>query len=207
MALKKEDFLKHLYYNKLPQVYRTMDEDLKTKPFWRYLSALVDGGYGEQLEDINNFLDIINPEKCPEEFLPPFMESFGLEYFEDIAPVYQRKFLANIGHLIKRRGTYTGVRYLVKTLTGLNVELKYIRGEYEGMQGRHLIVTILANSIDDLRDMGTNIFVVERYLATQIPYYIYPHVDSRVATQKINNKVYRANAVGYTIMYKIPKYE
>lgn len=206
--LKKEDLLNHLYYKKLPQVYRDFDLSInQNKPLYRYLQALIEGGYGEMLEDTNNFLKLVDPEKCPEEFLPTFMECFGLEYFPDIAPQYQRKFLANIGGLIQRRGLYAGVRFLVRTLTGLDVDLEYLRGEYNGQQGRHLIVTILAKSIPDLRNMGTNIFVVERYLQTQIPYYIYPHTTSRVATVEMREPNYWGFAMEYTLMYKVPKYE
>jgi len=195
MTITSEQLLKHLYYNKLPQVYRDMDDKLKTRPLYRYLSSLIEGGYSEVIKDINNLLDLVDPEKCPEEFLPYLCRSFGLEYFEDIDPIYQRRFLLNIGEIIKRRGTHSCIRFLVRVLTGLDVELQYIRGEFEGNNGRHLIVTLLAETLEQVVNIDTSVFVVERYLQTQLPYYIYPHVSSRVATQKVQTVVYRKNAL------------
>lgn len=195
MLITQEQLLTHLYYNKLPQVYREADRALKTYPLKRYLSALVDGGYAELLTDINGIMDLIDPQKCPEEFLPYLCESFGLEYFEDIAPQYQRRFLSNIGEIIKRRGTYSCVRFLTRVLTGLNVELEYIRGEHDGVNGRHLIVTLLSETVEQLLNIDTSMAVVERYLKTQIPYYIAPSITSRIVTQQVECPVFIAGAV------------
>lgn len=195
MAITKEQLLNHLYYNKLPQIYRDMDMTLKTYPLKRYLSSLIEGGYCEALEDIENILTLVDPEKCPKEYLPYLCNSFGLEYFEDIDEIYQRRFLSNIGEVIKRRGTYSCVRFLVRVLTGLNVELKYFRGVFQEKQGRHLVVTLLADTIEQVMNIGTSVFVVERYIQTQLPYYIYPHVASRVTTQEVKTIIFRANAI------------
>ena len=202
-TLSAKQLLDHLYYHKLPQVYRDADKELKSYPLYRYLGSLIEGGYAEALTDINNLLNLVDPQKCPEEFLPYFCNSFGLEYFEDIDSGYQRKMLANIGEVIKRRGTYSCVRFLVRVLTGMDVELEYIRGEYNEVEGRHLIVTLLASSLDQINNMDTNRAVVERYIQTQIPYYIYPHIYSRVATQEVKFNVYRKNAITYYASYKI----
>ena len=56
MQITNDKLLDYLYEKKLPQVYRTMDSGLRTRPFYRYLQALLEGGYGEQLKDINRFL-------------------------------------------------------------------------------------------------------------------------------------------------------
>lgn len=202
-TMTSKQLVDYLYYRKLPQLYRDADEGLGDFPLYRYLSAIIEGGYSLALNDINGLLDLVDPQKCPEDFLPYFCNSFGLEYFEDIDSVYQRKMLANIGEIVRRRGTYSCVRFLVRALTGMNVELEYIRGEYEGIQGRHLIITLLAESIDQINNMDTSRFVVERYVQTQIPYYIYPHIYSRIATQEVKSKVYRANVISTYTSYRL----
>ena len=195
MSLSGSQLLSYLYYRKLPQVYRDMDSSMVTQPFYRYLSSLVEGGYSTVLAEVENLLDLIDPEVCPEEFLPYLSQSFGLDYFEDISPVYHRRFLSNIGEIIKRRGTYSCLRFLVRALTGLNVSFEYIRGEYKGVQGRHLIVNLLAETLEQLNDIDTSIFVVEQFLTTQIPYYITPHVVSQVVTEPLKFDIYRGNAL------------
>ena len=201
MQITNDKLLNYLYEKKLPQVYRTMDSSLRTKPFYRYLQSLLEGGYGEQLKDINRFLDIVDPKKCPEEFLPYFMESFGLTYYSGINVAYQRKFLSNIGELLKRRGTHSVVSYLVRTLTGLSIEQRYLRGEYRGYQGRHLIVKLLATNVDSLNHLPTYISVVEKYLKDFIPYYIYLWVESSVNVQKLETTRFKASCVSYSLSY------
>ena len=201
MQITNDKLLNYLYEKKLPQVYRTMDNSLRTRPFYRYLQALLEGGYGEQLKDINRFLDIVDPKKCPEEFLPYFMESFGLTYYSGIDVAYQRKFLSNIGELLKRRGTHSVVSYLVRTLTGLNIEQRYFRGEYKGYQGRHLIVKLLTTNVDSLNHLPTYISVVEKYLMDFIPYYIYLWIESSVKVQKLETTRFKASCISYSISY------
>ena len=193
------DLINHLYYKKLPQIYRDMDTSLMTKPFYRYLSALIDGGYAEALSDVDNLLDLIDPQKCPGEFLPMLCSSFGLTYFEDINPIYQRKFLQNIGEITRRRGTYSCVKFIAKVLTGLDVELGYERNS----TGRHLTVMLLAKTLEDISNIDTSINVIARYIQTQIPYYITTHINSRVASQNIENKLYTANAITSYAHYKL----
>ena len=193
------DLINHLYYKKLPQIYRDMDTSLMTKPFYRYLSALIDGGYAEALSDVDNLLDLIDPQKCPGEFLPMLCNSFGLTYFEDINPIYQRKFLQNIGEITRRRGTYSCVRFIAKVLTGLDVDLEYARNS----SGRHLTITLLAKTIDDVNNMETSKAVIARYIGTQIPYYITVHINSKVAVQALNTTRYTAGAITTYIHYAL----
>lgn len=203
MQITNDKLLNYLYEKKLPQVYRTMDSSLRTKPFYRYLQSLLEGGYGEQLKDINRFLDIVDPKKCPEEFLPYFIESFGLTYYSDVNVAYQRKFLSNVGELLKRRGTHSVVSYLVRTLTGLSIKQRYLRGEYKGYQGRHLIVTLLSGNVDSLNHLPTYIAVVEKYLRDFIPYYIYIWIDSSVNIQKLETTRFKASCISYSLSYSI----
>ena len=132
----------YLYYRKLPQVYRDMDRLQPNYPLKRYLTSLVEGGFTDIITSSNDFLSLVDPERCPEEFLPYLCYSFGLEYFEDIDALYQRRLLSNIGELIRRRGTYSGVRFLIRSLTGLECQLSYSRQTYEGVTGRWLIVEL-----------------------------------------------------------------
>ena len=164
MNMTSEKLFDHLYNRKLPQVYRDMDT-LPTVNFAlkRYLSSLIEGGYSEVLKDISKLLDLIDPEKCPNEFLPLLCESFGLEYFEDIDPVYQRRFLANIGEMVKRRGTYAGVRYIVRVLTGYDVELEYLRGEHKNKKGRHLFISLLVDVEKGVGKLDVEKDIIDRY--------------------------------------------
>lgn len=202
MALTSEQLLDHLYYSKLPQVYRDMDSNIGF-PFRRYLSALISGGYSAVLEDINDLNDLVDPEKCPKEFLPYLCASFGLEYFADIDDVYQRRLLSNVGEIMRRRGTYSCVRYLVRALTGLEVELSYFRGVHNERYGRHLIITLLADTINDIRYLDNSVAVVERYIQFFIPYYIYPYINSRVRGQRIERTVFRGNAITAFTHYRL----
>ena len=189
-------------YEKLPKIYREKDKGLGF-PLLRFITALVEGGMYELNEETTNILDLVDPEKCPDEMFPHLCRSFGLEYFQDIDISYQRRFLANIGEIIRRRGTYACVRYMVSVLTGLDVELSYLRGNYNGKEGRHLIVTVLAKTIEAIMGIDVSVKVVERYLEGHIPFYIYPHVGSRIATQQVKSTIYRSNAVTKTVHYSI----
>lgn len=80
-----------LYYKKLPKVYRDFDEPLG-KPLYRYLQSLIEGGYAElvssQVEGengVDNLLDLIDPQTCPDEFLPYYCKSMGIEWYSDLA--------------------------------------------------------------------------------------------------------------------------
>lgn len=189
-------------YEKLPKIYREKDRGLGF-PLLRFITALVEGGLYELNEETTKILDLVDPEKCPDELFPHLCRSFGLEYFQDIDISYQRKFLANIGDIIRRRGTYACVRYMVSVLTGLDVELSYLRGNYIGQEGRHLIVMVLAETIEAITGIDVRVKVVERYLEGHIPFYIYPHVGYRIETQQVKSTIYRSNAITKTVYYNL----
>lgn len=203
MAFSSEQLLDHLYYKKLPQVYRDMDAMLKTYPLKRYLASLIEGGYSEVLKDTDGILDLVDPEKCPSKFLPYLCESFGLEYFEDMDDTYQRRFLVNIGEILKRRGTYACVRYLVRVLTGLDVDLRYERGYNEDKYGRWLFVELQGVNIDQILQIDTSIKVIERYVGTQIPYFITAILSASIAMQILQVKKHMGYAMGQGVYAKI----
>jgi P2-related tail formation protein len=204
MKIKQEEFINHLY-NLLPSIYR--DEDKKQgQPFYRYLTVTVKGGYGKAIDDINNFLYLVDPEKCPDPVFPTLYESFGLEYFEDIDVKYHRKFLSNIGGMIKRRGTYASLRYLIRVITGLEIDLIYERVYNEGRTAtvsRDLYITLLANSIDQVNELDTSVAIVEAFIKKHVPFYITTHITTSVQTQVIKRGVYRKSAMTQFYKYNL----
>lgn len=194
MSITSKDLLNLLYYKNLPKIYRdadaTVDYQLK-----RYLESLIDGGFCASIKDIEGLLSLIDPNTIPEEFLPYLIESFGLEYFPDIDAIYQRKFLANIGEVIKRRGTFSSVQFLIKVLTGLEAELSFKDNE--------LRIVLLARTLEQIDNIETSMFIIGNYIQTQIPYFVSPVISSRIDTQIIVSKSYSHSAVGSFKFYKI----
>lgn len=193
-----------MYYHKLPEVYRTFDLPLG-KPLYRYLQSLFNSGYAalvnkflfneehspknsekESLGGIENLIELLDPEKCPNKFLPYFCESMGIQWFPDLAKVnakalqyndyYNRTFLSNIGEIYKRRGTEAVVKYIAKVLTEMDVILKYERVFDRDMIGktnaRILWVELQAKTEEQINNVGINAEIIKRYIDTQLPYYI-----------------------------------
>lgn len=191
-----QSLLDLLYNRKLPQVYR--DEDRKIGyPLKRYLESLIDGGFCGSIDDIEGVMLLVDPENIPDKFFPYLYESFGLEYFPDIDIVYQRKFLMNIGELIRRRGTFSSVQFLIKVLTGLEAELSY--------QDRVLTITLSAKTLGQIEDIETSMRVINNFIKTQIPYYVDPVIQSRIDTQVISSESYSFSSMGHYRFYKIPR--
>lgn len=198
MSITPQSLLDLLYNRKLPQVYR--DEDKKIGyPLKRYLESLIDGGFCGSIEDIKGVMLLIDPENIPEKFFPYLYESFGLEYFPDIDTVYQRKFLMNIGELIRRRGTFSCVQFLIKVLTGLEAELSCNKDT--------LTIVLSAKTLKQVEDIETSMRVIRNFIKTQIPYYINPVIESRIDTQVIPSKSYSFSAVGHHRFYQIPRHK
>ncbi len=181
-------FTDYIYYKKMPEVYRTFDEPLG-KPLYRYLQSLLEGGYAELIYNntrgergIDNLLSMLDPQTCPEEFLPYYCKSMGIEWFQDliieregIDPYYFiRTFLCNVGEIYKRRGTESLVKYIAKVLTSMDVKLKYQRvfNERRKTLERNLWVEVQALTQEEIENIGLNSEVVKRYIDTQIPYYL-----------------------------------
>lgn len=195
-----------LYNKKLPQVYR--DEDSKIGyPLKRYLKSLIDGGYYDSIKDIEGIMSLVDPMTVPEKFFPYLCESFGLTYFPDIDISYQRKFLSNIGELVKRRGTFSSVHYLTRALTGLNSDLSYFEGEYEGQDGNYLFIVLLAKNLEQLNKISTSMEVIQNYIGSQIPYYVKPVLSSRIDNQIVNSKSYSHSYVANYKFYTIRRME
>lgn len=203
--IEKSRFVDFLY-NKLPAVYR--DEDYKLgRPLYRYLQSLSAGGFEKVIEDSNNFLALIDPEKCPDEFFPYLYESFGLKYFKDIPIEYHRKFISNLGALLKRRGTNTAVRYLVSTLTGFEVDLSYERryNDSGDCVGRFLNIVFFVNTVEEATKVNPSVWVIEQFIKSQLPFYITP-VISASNVQSMESNYYTAGAISsYEYQVLTPK--
>lgn len=194
MALTSQSLLDLLYNKKLPQIYR--DEDKKIGyPLKRYLESLIDGGFCGSIEDIKGMMLLIDPETIPEKFFPYLYESFGLEYFPDIDVSYQRKILMNIGELVRRRGTYSSVQFLIKVLTGLEAELSYKDG--------NLNIVLLSKTMEQVDNIDTSMFIIGNFIKTQIPFFVNPVITSRIDTQTIPSKSYSHSAIGCYKFYTI----
>lgn len=202
MSITTDRMLNLLYEKKLPQIYR--DEDSKIGfPLKRYLESLIEGGYCDSIEDIEGILSLIDPMTVPDAFFPYLCKSFGLTYFPDIDISYQRKFLANIGEINNRRGTFSCVQFLIRVLTGLSCELSYYEGEYGGQDGNYLFIELKARTMDELNKIETSMEVISNFIGTQIPYYVLPVISSSLSVQVVSSKSYSHSAVTQFKSYTI----
>ena len=198
MGTTPNKLLNLLYGKKLPQIYRDEDEKIGL-PLRRYLESLVEGGYKGAIEDIEKVLTLFDPMAIPDSLFPFLCQSFGLEYFPDIEVKYQRKFLYNLGELIKRRGTFSSVHFLIRSLTGLESELS--------MNGNTLNIILLAYDLGQVATIETSRTVISNYVRTQLPYYITPHITYRVSNQTIPSRSYSLSALSITKRYELNKKE
>ena len=168
-----EQLADFIYEHKIPEIYRIADDEMtKHKDLFRYLHVAVEGGFGDTLEKAASMKALVDPITCPEKYLPYLYASWGLPYFEDIGVYYNRKFLANIGTLLKRRGTMGGVRFMVRVLTGMECTLRYKRKTEGEEQGRYLYITLIADTLGQLIDITVPVKVLTRFLSLHIPFYI-----------------------------------
>lgn len=172
-----EEKLFNYLHTCLPKIYWDLDKDTY---LYRYLQALVEGGYADVLEDSKNLATLLDPQKCPDELLQFFYRSFGLTYFPDIAPIYHRRLLANLGGIIKRRGTYSCVEFLTQAISGTDVFSEYRREEIGGVIRRHLILSVICTTLDQVNNLTTEIEILSRFIREYIPYYIYLTVQGNV---------------------------
>ena len=195
-----EQLSDHLYFNKLPEVYRIYDKAQYPKyPLKRYLQSLLYGGFKPIVDSVPGLFELIDPETCPDEWLWLLLECFGIPYFDDILPVYQRRLVSGIGELTRRRGTYACVRYLARLLTGMEVELT--REDREGKI--YLTVKLIAETSEQAANLEISTAVLERYLEYWIPFWLNPEVTTEVRTQEIKSRTYMNTLVTYIASYSI----
>lgn len=194
--IEKGQLVDFLYYRKLPQQYVIEDTKLKY-PLYKYLQSVFSGA-DDLLQYINDILYLVDVDKVEDKYLPYFLQSFGFKYFEDIDPKYQRKILANIGILRKRRGTSNLVRFIVRVLADMDVEVEY------NPDTRVLTLTLKAESINDIMNMATSRKVITRYIQDFIPYYCKVEYEAETVPADIELKHrYSANAVLYQAIYNV----
>lgn len=107
-------------YSRLPNVYRKHDTSLQLK---KYLESLVDGGLLISLNEILAIEDLLDPEKCPSEFLPYLFSNYGAEYSPNIPEIYQRRIIQNYAEILRRKGTKSVAKYLAREITGFNATI------------------------------------------------------------------------------------
>lgn len=202
MPLTYEELLKYAYNRCLPEIYRDRDSDIGN-PLYRYMQSIIEGGCNPALQDVEGLLSLVDPETCPEEFFPYLYESFGFQYYPDVDVKYHRKFLMNFGELRRRRGTYSCVRFLVRVLTSMDAKQSYLRGIYDGQDGRHLIIDLQANSAEDIINMELSVRVIEQFLTLFVPYYITTHLTNSVKPIEVKTTRYRGYAISSTTKYTI----
>lgn len=114
------DFSNYLY-KQLPAYYRYRDIETEYT-LERYLKCL--GEYlnvvFEETDDIKDLLDV---EKMPSKFLPYYAKMFGIKIYDDISEDFQRKLLANIVPILKRKGTRDVIEFVARELTGYDVDI------------------------------------------------------------------------------------
>lgn len=108
-------------YNQLPAHYRYRDIETEYT-LERYLQCL--GEYiNVVFEETDDIKDLLNVEKMPSKFLPYYAKMFGIKIYDDISEDFQRKLLANIVPILKRKGTRDVIEFVARELTGYDVDI------------------------------------------------------------------------------------
>ena len=119
--LSSEDFGKKLYQT-LPPIYREDDSKVNFA-LKRYLEALADGGFAKVIDEINNLMTLVDPNKIPSELLPILYHSYGLDIFHGIPENYLRKLLPMVSKLFSYKGTTTAIEYLTNVVSGIKTSM------------------------------------------------------------------------------------
>ena len=191
-------------YNLLPKMYRTADLS-QNDTLQKFLKVLFEDGSGIVLDDINITPQLIDPLVCPTKFLPQFCESMGYFYTQEIAEKYQRKFMQNVGQLHRRKGTKSAVKYLVRSITGLDCELIYtVQDPVTG--GRTLKVILLIPNLEYASKVEVDIEAVSFYIASQIPFYLNSDISYSLERRKLNHLQHTGVRVSqYSRAHLVPK--
>lgn len=96
-------------------------------------------GLEKNIDLANKFTELTDPVRCPSPFFPTLYESIGLKYDWGISEVYQRRVFQNIGELMRRRGSYNSIRYLIRVLTGMECNLDYQRSPVKSYENTDLV--------------------------------------------------------------------
>lgn len=135
--INTEEFLEYLY-RRLPTQWRLLDQE-QGLPLYNYLKVIVYGGMDKNIELANKFTELTDPVRCPSPFFPTLYESIGLKYDWGINEIYHRRVFQNIGELMRRRGSYNSIRYLIRVLTGMECNLDYQRSPVKSYENTDLV--------------------------------------------------------------------
>lgn len=135
--IKADEYLEYLY-GRLPTQWRLLDQE-EGLPLYNYLKVIVYGGLEKSIDLANKFTELTDPVRCPSPFFPTLYESIGLKYDWGISEVYQRRVFQNIGELMRRRGSYNSIRYLIRVLTGMECNLDYQRSPVNSYENTDLV--------------------------------------------------------------------
>lgn len=135
--IKTDEYLEYLY-GRLPTQWRLLDQE-EGLPLYNYLKVIVYGGLEKNIDLANRFTELTDPVRCPSPFFPTLYESIGLKYDWGISEVYQRRVFQNIGELMRRRGSYNSIRYLIRVLTGMECNLDYQRNPVKNYENTDLV--------------------------------------------------------------------
>lgn len=120
---KTIDFAEHLY-ERLPEVYRREDSkkgiDFTMR---RYLEALDEGGTQQVFGELLSLYDILEVDKCPPEVLPLLSKMLGYNYIEEVEVETQRKIIANLIELYKRKGTKSVINFITREFTQFDTQV------------------------------------------------------------------------------------
>lgn len=132
-----EEFLEYLY-GRLPTEWRLLDQQ-EGLPLYNYLKVIVYGGMKKNIDLANKFTELTDPVRCPSSFFPTLYESIGLKYDWGIGEIYHRRLFQNIGELMRRRGSYNSIRYLIRVLTGMECNLDYQRSPVKHYENTDIV--------------------------------------------------------------------
>jgi phage tail P2-like protein len=116
-------------YSLFPEVVRKVDAEVdtedesKNKPLYRYTQILVDGGFKFSEQDIVDFLNLFDPDKCPDKYLPLLAALLGFEFPFDLSPKVQRRFIKYIPAFYSKKGTVNATEFVIKELLDYDVEI------------------------------------------------------------------------------------
>lgn len=128
------DFL----YNKLPKVYREEDYALQQNlPLKRFLSVF-GVGFDAIKQDIDNFFQLFDIEKCPDKYLPLLAASLGIEFPYSMTPQEQRRFIKVAPLIYKAKGTVSSFEYLGRELTGQSFTANIIENRFRVLKTNSL---------------------------------------------------------------------
>lgn len=180
MAKLSEQYQEYLF-SKYPSIYREMDNNDLLKEF---TYALTDPAI-PLIKKIEQLYDLLSAEDCPSWAVHAFYSNYGGEFYDGIDLSYQRKFLLNVMDIIKTRGTYECVRYMTAVLTGMDVKLEYNEEEKPSGTDRVLSVTLLAKTLDQIKNLEYSLEVIKEFISEEIPFFISAIILTEVYSQEL----------------------